>query len=136
MCMSSGTGPYAGGSSRGAAGSRILPAITESAQAVLTGAPLPDSAADLGLAPRVQVIQQPGLPPIPAMPQLPPMPAMPAAQSGPAARSALAGPRATTSAPTAKQGGRPSRRRGRDGMGSLSIGSTQSASGAGLNITR
>lgn len=76
------------------------------------------------------------LPPMPPMPTLPPMPTVQAPQI-PAASGAVAGPQATGAAPTAKQGGRPSRRRrGGEGMGSLSIGSTQSAAGTGLNIGR
>jgi hypothetical protein len=72
---------------------------------------------------------------LPTLPPLPQMPQMPAIQPAPTASTALAGPRASTTAPTAKQGGRPNRRRrGREGMGSLSIGSTQSAAGSGLNI--
>lgn len=91
----------------------------------------------MGLIPATPPAAPPPAPAPPAMPTLPQMPPMPAIQPAPTASSALAGPRASTSAPTAKQGGRLTRRRrGREGLGSLSIGSTQSASGAGLNITR
>ena len=81
------------------------------------------------------------LPTLPALPTLPTMPTttVQAAQAAaPVSTTAIAGPQAATAAPTARMGGTANRRRrkGDSGLGSLSIGSTQTAAGTGLNIGR
>jgi hypothetical protein len=81
---------------------------------------------------------EPTMPALPQLPTLPTLPTMPAAQQPASVTTAIAGPQAATSAPTAKQGGANTRRRRSQGSGTsgLSIGSTQAAAGAGLNIGR